>query len=128
MYKRASKSASCYLQRRQARSNSSSVGPRRRKKNNRDKALKRIRAAKKRGEVLVGSVKNVQPYGAFIQLGSIDGLVHISELADHPVRNVQDILHPGMSVQVIVLHVDEQAKRIALSMRQVPRSVSRFVI
>ena len=119
------KSASRYLQHQQARSGSSPLDRLIRKETNRynalNNALKHIRAAAKRGKVLVGRVKSVQPYGAFIAIGAIDGLVHISEIADHYVHNVQDILRPGMSVRVIVLHVGEQGKRIALSMRQVPQ-------
>ena len=115
------KSASRYLQHQLVRSGSSFLDRLIRKDTDRYNSLKHIRSAKKRGKVLVGRVKSVQPYGAFIAIGAIDGLVHISEIADHYVRNVQDILRPGMSVRVIVLQVDEQGKRIALSMRQVPQ-------
>jgi small subunit ribosomal protein S1 len=48
----------------------------------RKRSLQRIRAAKKAGDVLVGTVTNVMPYGAFIDLGAIDGLIHISEITD----------------------------------------------
>ena len=70
----------------------------------------------------MGRVKNVTPYGVFVGLDLVDGLVHMSEVADHRVHiyNVNKIVHHGMSVRVIVLHVDEHGKRISLSMRKVP--------
>jgi ribosomal protein S1 len=93
-----------------------------RKKGSRNQDLKRIRGAAHRGEVLIGSVKSVQSYGAFIALGSIDGLVHISEVADHWVGDLTKILRPGMAVRVIVLQVDGDGKQISLSIRKVPQA------
>ena len=115
------KGASRYIQHRKTQSGSSPVGNPKGKKGSRNKDLKRIRVAKQRGEILVGSVKSVQSYGAFVALGSLDGLVHISEIADHRVHNINEILRPGMSVRVIVLDIDGDGKRISLSMRKVPR-------
>jgi ribosomal protein S1 len=87
----------------------------------RKRSLERLRVAERSGEVLVGTVTNVLSYGAFIDLGGIEGLVHISEIADHWIENLHGILHSGMSVRVVVLQVDEQGERITLSMRQVLR-------
>lgn len=126
------KGAARYIQHRKMQASASAlIKPRKnkrgKKRNSRFPArqrhldLKRIRVAQQSGEILVGSVKSVQPYGAFIALGAIDGLVHISEIADHRVHNVNEILRPGMSVRVVVLHVDGDGKRISLSMRKVPR-------
>jgi transcriptional accessory protein Tex/SPT6 len=129
------KGASRYIQHRRRQASASAlVKPRGKfRKNNKGKRnnsrfparqrrldLERIRIAQQQGEVLVGSVKSIQPYGAFVALGSIDGLVHISEVADHRIHNLSALLRPGMSVQVVVLRVDGDGKRIALSMRKVP--------
>jgi ribosomal protein S1 len=95
--------ASRYIQHRKTQSGSSLMGKPKGKKGSRNKDLKRIRVAQQRGEVLVGSVKSVQSYGAFIALGSLDGLVHISEIADHRVHSINEILRPGLSVRVVVL-------------------------
>ena len=88
----------------------------------RTRDMKRIRVAAERGEVLVGSVKSVQAYGAFIALGSIDGLVPRTEILERRVGDVRTLLRPGMAVRVVVLEVDAEGKRITLSMRQVPPS------
>ena len=66
------KSTSRYIQHRKEQSGAKVVSPGR-KKGSRNQDLKRIRAAQQCGEVLVGSVKSVQSYGAFIALGSVDG-------------------------------------------------------
>jgi small subunit ribosomal protein S1 len=69
-------------------------------------------------------VKNVTSYGAFISLGLVDGLVHMSEIADHRghIYNINKVVRQGMSVRVVVLGVDEHGKRISLSMRRAPQS------
>ena len=115
------KGTSRYIQHRKRQGARELVTPGR-KKGSRNQDLKRIRGAAQRGEVLIGSVKSVQSYGAFIALGSIEGLVHISEVADHRVADLTKILRPGMSVRVVVLQVDGDGKRIALSMRKVPQA------
>jgi uncharacterized protein len=70
------------------------------------------------GMVLEGSVTNVTNFGAFVDIGvHQDGLVHISMLADRFVKNPHEIVQSGQLVQVKVLDVDLQRKRIALSMR-----------
>jgi small subunit ribosomal protein S1 len=87
----------------------------------RKRSLERILAAGEHGQILIGTVTNVMPYGAFVDLGAIDGLVHISEVTGHRIYNLNEILHPGMPVRVIILQIDEQGERISLSMRKVPR-------
>lgn len=77
------------------------------------------------GAVFEGTVTSVQDYGAFVDIGGVEGLVHVSELAWDRVSKPQDLLRAGDSVQVSVLRVDEDPKkgeRIALSVRAlVPR-------
>jgi len=68
--------------------------------------------------VLPGIVTNVTAFGAFVDVGvHQDGLVHISELADHFVRDPSDVVKVGQKVSVRVLTVDLERKRIALSMK-----------
>lgn len=66
-----------------------------------------------------GIVRNVTDFGAFVDIGvHQDGLVHISELSEHYVRHPLDVVQPGQNVIVRVLQVDQDRKRIALSMKQ----------
>jgi len=70
------------------------------------------------GMSLEGVVTNVTAFGAFVDIGvHQDGLVHISQLADHFVRDPHSVVHPGQRVQVRVLEVDLPRKRIALTAR-----------
>ncbi|MGM9966065.1 MULTISPECIES: S1 domain-containing post-transcriptional regulator GSP13 [unclassified Rummeliibacillus] len=70
------------------------------------------------GDVLTGKVTGIQPYGAFVALDeNIQGLVHISEITYGFVKNITDFMKIGDEVQVKVLEVDEDAKKISLSIR-----------
>jgi small subunit ribosomal protein S1 len=72
------------------------------------------------GAVFEGTVTSVQDYGAFVDLGGVEGLVHVSELAWDRVSKPQDLLKSGDSVTVTVLRIDEDPKkgeRIALSVK-----------
>ena len=73
----------------------------------------------KPGMVLTGTVRNVIDFGAFVDIGvHQDGLVHISELASKFIRHPSDVVSVGDVVKVLVLSVDKQKKRIALSIKQ----------
>lgn len=71
------------------------------------------------GDEVTGKVVNVQTYGAFVDLGGIEGLIHISELSGTRVDNVGDVVSPGEQVNVKVLGIEETDKgtRIRLSMK-----------
>lgn len=72
----------------------------------------------KPGMVLEGTVSNVAAFGAFVDLGvHEDGLVHVSQLADRYVSDPREVVRPGQVVRVRVLDVDEERRRIGLSMR-----------
>ena len=81
-------------------------------------------AAKERyavGSTIKGKVVRTTDFGAFVQLeDGIDGLVHISEISDERIRAVTDKVKPGDEVEVRVLGVDTEAKKISLSMRKPP--------
>ena len=72
------------------------------------------------GAVFEGVVTSVQDYGAFVDIGGVEGLVHVSELSWDRVSKPQELLRPGDAVQVSVLRIDEDPKkgeRVALSVK-----------
>ena len=71
-----------------------------------------------KGDVLRGVVTSIAPFGAFVDLGGADGLIHLSELAWHRVDHPGEVLHVGQEVDVYVMNVDEDRKRIGLSLRR----------
>jgi small subunit ribosomal protein S1 len=89
-------------------------------------AMKEWRTANKRrlldelevGEVRTGVVTNLMNFGAFVDLGGADGLVHVSEMAWHRVKHPKELLEVGQQVEVSVLSVDKERERIALSMKR----------
>ncbi|MCL6564107.1 MAG: 30S ribosomal protein S1 [Firmicutes bacterium] len=71
------------------------------------------------GEIYTGKVVRLATFGAFVELEpGVDGLVHISQLADRRVQVPSEVVHVGDVIRVKVLHVDPQAKRISLSKRE----------
>jgi len=72
----------------------------------------------KPGEVRRGVVSNLANFGAFVDLGGADGLVHISQLAWSRVNHPSEVLHIGQEVEVQVLSVDKDKKKIALSIKR----------
>ncbi len=71
------------------------------------------------GQVIEGKVARVTDFGAFIDLGGIDGLVHISELAHEHVDHASDVIKEGETVKVKVLSVDLETERISLSVKAI---------
>ncbi len=70
------------------------------------------------GQIIEGTVSGLAPFGAFVDIGvGRDGLVHISALSESRVARVEDVVQVGDKVQVRVLEVDAQSKRISLTMR-----------
>ena len=70
------------------------------------------------GMILAGTVTTVAEFGAFVNVGlRQEGLVHVSEMADHRVQAASDIVRPGQSVRVRVVDVDRNRNRISLSLR-----------
>ena len=70
------------------------------------------------GAILAGTVRKVMEFGAFVDLGGIDGLVHVSELAWDRVEHPKDVVAEGQQVMVKVLKIDSGRDRVALSMKQ----------
>jgi len=71
-----------------------------------------------KGQVLEGVVKNITPYGVFIDLGGVDGLIHITDLAWGRVNHPEEIVEIGASINVVILDFDDEKKRIALGLKQ----------
>ena len=95
----------------------------------RDAQRERREASKERlldrleeGQVLRGIVSGLRDFGAFVDLGGADGLIHISELAWHRVKHPRDVLNVGDEVQVYVLRLDEEGKRIGLSLKRLQQN------
>ncbi|KOS63650.1 30S ribosomal protein S1 [Lysinibacillus agricola] len=72
----------------------------------------------KTGDVLDGKVQRIASFGAFIDLGGIDGLVHISQVSHEHVSDVSEVLSEGQEVKVKVLSVDPENERISLSIKE----------
>lgn len=72
----------------------------------------------KEGEVRRGVVSGLRDFGAFVDLGGADGLIHISELAWHRVKHPKEILEVGDQVDVYILRLDSEGKRIGLSLKR----------
>jgi len=72
------------------------------------------------GQIIKGTVTKLTNFGAFIELEpNLEGLLHISELADHKIEKPQDIINLGEEVEVKILRVDTDARKIGLSLRRV---------
>jgi small subunit ribosomal protein S1 len=76
------------------------------------------RSSMKEGDVVTGTVRSLAPYGAFIDLGGMDGLLHISDMAHARVAKAEDVVAVGQQVQVKILKVDAETKKISLGLKQ----------
>jgi len=80
----------------------------------------RVVSAHRPGDVLEGEVTKVVAFGAFVEiLPGVEGLVHISELADHHVESPSEVVEPGSKLNVKILEIDEERRRLSLSIKQV---------
>ncbi len=75
-------------------------------------------SALREGEVVSGTVRSFAAYGAFVDLGGIDGLLHISDMAWGRVNAAEDLLSVGQQIEVKILSVDAESKRISLGLKQ----------
>ena len=71
-----------------------------------------------KGQVLEGTVKNITSYGVFIDLGGVDGLIHITDLSWGRVNDPHEIVELDQKLNVVILDFDEEKKRIALGLKQ----------
>lgn len=71
-----------------------------------------------KGQVLEGTVKNITSYGVFIDLGGVDGLIHITDLSWGRVNHPEEIVQLDQKLNVVILDFDDEKKRIALGLKQ----------
>jgi small subunit ribosomal protein S1 len=79
---------------------------------------KEIIAKLEKGQVLEGTVKNITSYGVFIDLGGVDGLIHITDLSWGRVNHPEEIVKLDQKINVVILDFDDDKKRIALGLKQ----------
>ncbi|MFN8159692.1 MAG: 30S ribosomal protein S1 [Solirubrobacterales bacterium] len=80
----------------------------------------RVVSSHRVGDVVEGKVTKVVAFGAFVEiLPGVEGLVHISELADHHVENPGEVVEPGAVLNVKILEIDEERRRLSLSIKRV---------
>lgn len=80
----------------------------------RDEMLSQI----KEGVVLTGVVKNITDYGAFVDLGSVDGLLHVTDISWSRINHPSEVLSFGQEIKVVVIKYNEETKRISLGRKQ----------
>ena len=71
-----------------------------------------------KGQVLEGTVKNITGYGVFVDLGGVDGLIHITDLSWGRINHPEEVVHLDEKINVVILDFDEAKKRIALGLKQ----------
>ncbi len=70
------------------------------------------------GQELEGIVRRLMPFGAFVDIGGVDGLVHVSDLSYERIQKPEDVVHEGQTVRVKVLKIDDGGNKISLGMKQ----------
>jgi small subunit ribosomal protein S1 len=74
--------------------------------------------AMKEGDIVAGNVRTLMPYGAFIDIGGIDGLLHVSDISHARVSKPEDVLTVGQQLQLKILKIDPESKKISLGLKQ----------
>lgn len=75
----------------------------------------------KEGDVVQGTVRSLADYGAFVDLGGVDGLLHVSDIAWNRITKPGDVLTEGQQIEVKVLKIDAEQKRISLGLKQLQK-------
>ena len=70
------------------------------------------------GQIRDGVVRSVRDFGAFVDLGRVDGLVHVSEMSWTRVTDANDVVQPGQAIKVVVLKIDREQHRVGLGLKQ----------
>jgi small subunit ribosomal protein S1 len=71
------------------------------------------------GQVVKGTVKTIMPYGAFVDIGGMDGLLHIKDMAFTRVEKPEDVVRTGQQLEVMILKIDRDARKLSLGLKQV---------
>ena len=75
-------------------------------------------AAMQEGDVVTGTVRSLMSYGAFIDIGGVDGLLHVSDMAWGRVNKPEDVVTVGQEIRVRILKIDPETKKISLGLKQ----------
>jgi len=84
----------------------------------REQAKKRLLETLKEGEIVSGTVKNIADFGAFVDLGGIDGLLHITDMSWSRINHPSELLKIDQKIEVRVLNIDREKEKIALGLKQ----------
>jgi len=84
----------------------------------RDEAKQRLLSTLEEGQIVTGTVKNIADFGAFIDLGGIDGLLHITDMSWGRINHPSEMLEVDQKVEVKVLNIDREKEKIALGLKQ----------
>jgi small subunit ribosomal protein S1 len=84
----------------------------------RDEARSDLLDTIREGSIITGVVKNITDYGAFVDLGGVDGLLHVTDISWKRVNHPSEVLHVGQNVDVQVIKYNEENQRISLGMKQ----------
>ncbi|MGF1505926.1 MAG: 30S ribosomal protein S1 [Chloroflexi bacterium] len=74
------------------------------------------------GDIIEGTVSSLRDFGAFVDIGGAEGLIHISELSWRRIRHPSEVLQPGQTIDAYVLQLDEERNRIGLSLKRIQPS------
>jgi small subunit ribosomal protein S1 len=84
----------------------------------RDAAKKRLLETLQEGQIITGTVKNIADFGAFVDLGGIDGLLHITDMSWSRINHPSELLKIDQKIEVKVLNIDREKEKIALGLKQ----------
>jgi small subunit ribosomal protein S1 len=84
----------------------------------REEARDRLWLVLAEGQVRQGVVRSVKDFGAFVDLGGVDGLLHVSEMSWSRVPDATKVVQPGQSLQVVVLKIDRERRKVSLGLKQ----------
>src|ERR1043166_1918127 len=88
----------------------------------REEAREKLWAELAEGQVRTGIVRSVRDFGAFVDLGGVDGLLHVSEMSWQRGQAATQFVQPGQKVEVIVLKIDHETRKLSLSVKQLHAS------
>ena len=74
------------------------------------------------GQVRTGTVRSVREFGAFVDLGGVDGLLHVSEMSWKRIQDPSEVVQLGQTIQVVVLKIDREHRKVSLGLKQLTAS------
>ncbi len=83
------------------------------------KAAEQLWETLEKGQIVHGTVKTIKPYGAFVDIGGIDGLLHVSDMSYARIDNPRDVVTEGQELQVQITKIDRENQRLSLGLKQI---------